>query len=189
MLEGVFLSPFCPFQLGGKVFDLFTEIFLYYDFSVRNFAQNIKVSKHVSFINRVLTIPPFSTQWWSISAMATLWRCAKSRKKKSRTFWEYLIMRTAKTFDSSCRLGRVIFLLFYCINNSLLNFRTLVESEPHQNRIKLLTDDSYFKRIVFEKIVIIQRYIRRLHIFLKCLHCLVTDLPGSPLGKNVSIDR
>lgn len=71
----------------------------------------------------------------------------------------------------------------------LMSFRTLVESESHQNRIKLLTDDTYFKKIVLEKIVIIQRYIRRLHIFLKCLHCLVTDLPGSPLGKNVSIDR
>lgn len=43
VLEELILTPYCPFQLGGKVFDLFTEIFLFYDYSVKNFVQNIKV--------------------------------------------------------------------------------------------------------------------------------------------------
>lgn len=46
VLEKVFLQKTCPFHLGGKVFNLFTDIFLYYDLSVNNFIQNIKVSIH-----------------------------------------------------------------------------------------------------------------------------------------------
>lgn len=41
ILEEVFFP--CPFQLGGNVFNLFTELFLFYDLSVNNFIQNIKV--------------------------------------------------------------------------------------------------------------------------------------------------
>lgn len=43
VLEDVFFTLDCPFQLGGKVFNLFTDIFLFYDFSVSGFIQNIKV--------------------------------------------------------------------------------------------------------------------------------------------------
>lgn len=43
ILEDMFLTLDCPFQLGGKVFNLFTDIFLFYDLSVNNFIQNIKV--------------------------------------------------------------------------------------------------------------------------------------------------
>ncbi|XP_074034723.1 origin recognition complex subunit 3 isoform X2 [Leptinotarsa decemlineata] len=43
VLENVFFTFHCPFQLGGKVFNLFTDIFLFYDLSVNNFIQNIKV--------------------------------------------------------------------------------------------------------------------------------------------------
>lgn len=43
ILEEIFFTLNCPFQLGGRVFNLFTDIFLFYDLSVNNFVQNIKV--------------------------------------------------------------------------------------------------------------------------------------------------
>ncbi|XP_056635382.1 origin recognition complex subunit 3 [Diorhabda sublineata] len=42
VLEKVFFSNVCPFQLGGRVFNLFMELFLFYDLSVNNFIRNIK---------------------------------------------------------------------------------------------------------------------------------------------------
>lgn len=68
----------------------------------------------------------------------------------------------------------------------LMSFRTLVESETYENQIKLLNDDEYFKKVAYEKIILIQKYIKRFHVFLKCLHALVEDLLEMPLGKNVS---
>lgn len=68
----------------------------------------------------------------------------------------------------------------------LPSFRTLVESETYENQIKLLKDDAYFKEVAYEKILLIQRYIKRFHVFLKCLHALVEDLPEQPLGQHVS---
>lgn len=43
VLENILFSPNCPFHLGGKVFNLFTDIFLFYDLSVCGFIQNFKV--------------------------------------------------------------------------------------------------------------------------------------------------
>lgn len=68
----------------------------------------------------------------------------------------------------------------------LLSFRKLVESESYENRIKLLTDDDYFRKILNEEVIKIQKYIRRLHLFLQCLLILVADLPKAPLGKQVN---
>lgn len=67
----------------------------------------------------------------------------------------------------------------------LMSFRKLVESESYENRIKLLTDDNHFRLVLKEEIIKIQKYIRRLHIFLECLLILVADLPQAPLGKQV----
>lgn len=67
----------------------------------------------------------------------------------------------------------------------LISFRKLVEKEPYENRISLLTDDDYFRLVLSEEIIKIQKYIRRLHIFLSCLLILVQDLPKTPLGKQV----
>lgn len=44
ILEEVFFRD-CSFHLGGKVFNLFTDIFLFYDLSVISFLQNVKVSR------------------------------------------------------------------------------------------------------------------------------------------------
>ncbi|KAF6200551.1 hypothetical protein GE061_004994 [Apolygus lucorum] len=41
-LNKVFLTPDCPFQLSGKLFKFFTQVFLFYDFSVNRFIQGVK---------------------------------------------------------------------------------------------------------------------------------------------------
>lgn len=65
------------------------------------------------------------------------------------------------------------------------SFRKLVEDSSYENQIKLLTDDQYFRTVLSEEVVKLQKYIRRLHIFLECLLILVADLPKAPLGKQV----
>lgn len=42
VLEDIFLTHTCPFQLSGKAFDLLTDVFLFYDFSVTGFIQGVK---------------------------------------------------------------------------------------------------------------------------------------------------
>lgn len=42
VIENIFFSDDCPFNLSGKMFTLFTDIFLFYDFSVTGFIQNFK---------------------------------------------------------------------------------------------------------------------------------------------------
>lgn len=69
----------------------------------------------------------------------------------------------------------------------LMSFRKLVENESYENRINLLTDDDYFRAVLSAEIIKIQKYIRRLHIFLECLLILVRDLPKTPLGKQVCL--
>lgn len=67
----------------------------------------------------------------------------------------------------------------------LKSFRKLVENESYENQIKLLTDDEYFGTVLNDEIIKIQKYIRRLHMFMECLLILVADLPKAPLGKQV----
>lgn len=70
----------------------------------------------------------------------------------------------------------------------LKSFRKLVENSSYENQIKLLTNDDYFRTVLNEEIVKLQKYIRRLHIFLECLLILVADLPKAPLGKQVRLN-
>ncbi|XP_026729471.1 origin recognition complex subunit 3 [Trichoplusia ni] len=42
VLEDIFLTHTCPFQLSGKAFELLTDVFLFYDFSVTGLIQSIK---------------------------------------------------------------------------------------------------------------------------------------------------
>ncbi|XP_030747347.1 origin recognition complex subunit 3 isoform X2 [Sitophilus oryzae] len=149
ILENVFLNSFCAFQLGGKIFNLFTDIFLFYDYSVNNFIQNIKYTmmEHFCYGN----------------AMAL---CSLDRNDVKNT----LNIFKSEDFENV---------------RHLKSFRQLVESESYQNQINLLTNDVYLKGVIFENIVILQKYIRRLHIFLRCLYILVSDLPGHPLGKHL----
>lgn len=59
VLENIFFDLSYPFHLGGKVFNLFMDIFLFYDLSVNNFIQNIKVSNIngiLYFITSIVTL-------------------------------------------------------------------------------------------------------------------------------------
>ncbi|XP_018563187.1 origin recognition complex subunit 3 isoform X2 [Anoplophora glabripennis] len=149
ILDDLFFTLDCPFQLGGKVFNLFTDIFLFYDLSVNNFIQNIKyaMAEHFCYGN----------------AMAL---CSFDKKKITQTLTKF----SHEDFENVRRL---------------ISFRKLVENESYENRIKLLTDDEYLKIVLEEEINKIIKYIRRLHIFLKCLLIMVEDLPKAPLGKQV----
>lgn len=42
VLEEIFLTENCPFHVSGKAFELLTDVFLFYDFSVTGFVQGIK---------------------------------------------------------------------------------------------------------------------------------------------------
>lgn len=48
VVEHVFFAEDFPFRLGRKVFNLFTDVFLFYDLSVTGFIKNCKVSRCVS---------------------------------------------------------------------------------------------------------------------------------------------
>lgn len=67
----------------------------------------------------------------------------------------------------------------------VMSFRKLVENESYENRISLLTDDDYLKNVLLQELNKINKYTRRLHVFLKCLLICVEDLPKAPLGKQV----
>lgn len=43
VLEDIFLTPRSSLHLSGKAFELLTDVFLFYDFSVTGLLQSIKV--------------------------------------------------------------------------------------------------------------------------------------------------
>lgn len=67
----------------------------------------------------------------------------------------------------------------------LLSFRKLVEASPPKERIQLLTDDTHFKEVLQKELIKLHEYLYMFHVFLKCLHVMVADLPKYPLGKQV----
>lgn len=62
VVEHVFFADDFPFRLGRKVFNLFTDVFLFYDLSVTGFIKNCKVSRCVlgrcgTLITSVMMMP------------------------------------------------------------------------------------------------------------------------------------
>ncbi|CAH1997449.1 unnamed protein product [Acanthoscelides obtectus] len=149
VLENAFFDTNFPFHLGGNIFNLFIDLFLFYDLSVNNFITNVKyaMAEHFCFGNAM--------------SLCTL------SKPQTREMVENF---THNDFENV---------------RQLLSFRKLVESETYENRIKLLTDDDYFKDVLIKHLRSIQKYLRRFHLFLKVLHVLVNDLPKAPLGKKI----
>nr|CAH7723359.1 unnamed protein product [Callosobruchus chinensis] len=149
VLENAFFNTNFPFHLGGRVFNMFVDLFLFYDLSVNNFITNIKYAMAEHFCSG------------NVMSLCTL------SKSEAR---EMLEMFTHDDFENA---------------RHLLSFRKLVEDQTYENRIKLLTDDAYFKEVMMEHLKTIQKYLRRFHLFLKLLHVLVNDLPKAPLGKKI----
>lgn len=58
VLENTVFCTNIPFKLTGRAFQLLTDIFLFYDFSVENFLQSYKVA--ILFVpDSQLISPPF----------------------------------------------------------------------------------------------------------------------------------
>lgn len=55
-VEKVFLTGYCPFQLGRKVFKFLTDVFLFYDFSVEGFIKGVKYCMLEHFYNSELSV-------------------------------------------------------------------------------------------------------------------------------------
>lgn len=68
ILEDIILTPTCSITLSGKVFNLLTEIFLYYDLSINSFMQAFKVgvfSYALYLISYSLIFFQHSTAYWN----------------------------------------------------------------------------------------------------------------------------
>lgn len=63
VLEKVFLTSECPFQLSGKVFQYLTDTFLFYDFSVSTFIKGIQFAlmDHFYYSNLSVLCAPYSS--------------------------------------------------------------------------------------------------------------------------------
>ncbi|EFA03157.1 origin recognition complex subunit 3 [Tribolium castaneum] len=147
ILENILFSRQCPFHLGGKVFNLFTDIFLFYDLSVSGFIQNFKYAMLEHFC------------YGNVMAL-----CQRKHIKQIISDFSHDDLENARR---------------------LMSFRKLVESESPEARIALLTDDNYFRNVLLREVRKIVAYLPNLHLFLRCLHVLVGDLPKAPLGKQV----
>lgn len=66
-----------------------------------------------------------------------------------------------------------------------MSFRRFVESSPPGERVLLLTDDAHLRNVLPKELRKLQEHVYLFHVFLKCLHVLVADLPRCPLGKQL----
>lgn len=67
----------------------------------------------------------------------------------------------------------------------VFSFRKFVEAASPRDRISMLTDDDYLKKILAKELKRLHEYLYTFHVFLRCLHVMVADLPKYPLGKQV----
>ncbi|KAK4880016.1 hypothetical protein RN001_008162 [Aquatica leii] len=134
IIENVLLSDDCPFHVGGNVFNCFTEIFLYYDLSVKRFVQNFKYAMLEHFCSS------------NIMALCTNPRNVSNVIQK-------------------------------LTNDDLDKLKNIVAYNASKN------ED--FKNVLADKIKNYYAYLNAFHLFLKCLHILVHDLPNAPLGNQV----
>lgn len=148
ILENVFFTGHCPFSLSGNVFNLLTDIFLFYNLSVTGFVKHFKFAmmEHFSRGNE------FSL-------------CT------NKNFKHILDQFSHEDFESL---------------RHIYSFRDLVEGESsYKNQLKLLQDDDYLRDVVLIKLEKLRKYTFCLHLFIRCLHVLVNDLPKTPLGKQI----
>ncbi|KAH0947979.1 hypothetical protein HN011_007458 [Eciton burchellii] len=148
VLDATVFSSTIPFRLTGRAFQLLTDIFLFYDFSVDNFLQNYKICMIQHFYDN------------DVSSLC----CQSSDVKK----------RISKLSDENIAEIRSL--------PSIAKYLKVSSEVTHGND-KLSNEE--FKKMLESLLRKFHDYMDVFLIVLRCLHCLVASLPGSPIGKQL----
>ncbi|CAG5076045.1 Similar to ORC3: Origin recognition complex subunit 3 (Spermophilus citellus) [Cotesia congregata] len=146
ILEGTVFSGKTPFMLTGRAFQLLTDIFLFYDFSVDSFLQGYKLCMFQHFFGNNLT----------------------SLCCNRKTIDQAIGKLSTEDLDDIRRLPSVV-----------------KYTEKHKIKGKEDMDDESLKWLVGKFLQQFHDSTSGFFIILKCLHYLVSSLPGSPLGKQL----
>lgn len=147
VLESTVFSSKIPFKLIGRAFQLLTDIFLFYDFSVDNFLQNFKICMIQHFYDN------------DISSL-----CCKPKYIKERI--------SELTDENIADIKNLPSIAKY-----LKTFNKVTNSDKLSNK--------EFKELLEQFLNEFHKFMNQFLIILRCLHCLVAPLPGSPMGKQL----
>ncbi|XP_012525761.2 origin recognition complex subunit 3 isoform X2 [Monomorium pharaonis] len=148
ILESTVFSTKIPFKLIGRAFQLLTDIFLFYDFSVDNFLQNYKICMIQHFYEN------------NVSSL-----CCQPKDIKER-----ISRLTDKNIADIKSLPSIA--------------KYLKAFSEVENGDKELSDEE-FMELLEQLLNKFHKFMDQFLIVLRCLHCLVTSLPGSPMGKQL----
>ncbi|XP_012054766.1 PREDICTED: origin recognition complex subunit 3 [Atta cephalotes] len=144
VLENTVFSTKIPFKLIGRAFQLLTDIFLFYDFSVDNFLQNYKICMIQHFYK---------------NDASSLCCQPKHIKKKISEL-------TAENIAEIKSLPSIA--------------KYLKTSNGDKN-----LSDKEFMELLEQLLNKFHKFMNQFLIVLRCLHCMVASLPGSPMGKQL----
>ncbi|XP_071646332.1 origin recognition complex subunit 3 [Temnothorax longispinosus] len=148
VLENTVFSTKIPFKLIGRAFQLLTDIFLFYDFSVDNFLQNYKICMIQHFYeNNVTSL------------------CCQPKDIKER-----LSKLTAENIADIKSLPSIA---------KYLKASNEIVSEEEE------LSDKEFMELLEQLLNKFHKFMDQFLIMLRCLHCLIASLPGSPMGKQL----
>ncbi|XP_018366065.1 PREDICTED: origin recognition complex subunit 3 [Trachymyrmex cornetzi] len=146
VLENTVFSTKIPFKLIGRAFQLLTDIFLFYDFSVDNFLQNYKICMIQHFYK---------------NDASSLCCQPKDIKKKISEL-------TAENITEI---------------KSLPSIAKYLKTSNASGDKKL--SDKEFMELLEQLLNKFHKFMNQFLIVLRCLHCMVASLPGSPMGKQL----
>ncbi|XP_012254111.2 origin recognition complex subunit 3 isoform X2 [Athalia rosae] len=149
VFEGIVLSTETSFKLTGRAFQLLTDIFLFYDFSVRGFLEGYKLCMMQHFYGN------------NINALC----CNKKDEIKSK-----ISALTSADLKEIMKLDSIA---------------KYIQELPKEKRESLRDDEFEFKELLLTLMNQIFDFTWTFQIFLKCLHCVTSDLPNAPLGKQL----
>ncbi|XP_012225916.1 origin recognition complex subunit 3 isoform X2 [Linepithema humile] len=148
VLENTVFSSKIPFKLIGRAFQLLTDIFLFYDFSVDNFLQNYKICMIQHFYDN-----------------NTTFLCCKPKNIKKRI--------STLTDENIADIKNLPSIAKY-----------LKMSGEVKNENNTLSNVE-FKELLETLLNKFHKFMDQFLIILRCLHCMVASLPGSPMGKQL----
>ncbi|XP_032671953.1 origin recognition complex subunit 3 [Odontomachus brunneus] len=150
VLESTVFSTEIPFKLIGRAFQLLTDIFLFYDFSVDHFLQNYKICMVQHFYDN------------NISSL-----CCHPKDIKRR-------ISKLTDEDIADIKGLPSIAKYLKTSSGSTNGK---DDDEH--------GDEKFKELLKTLLSKFHGFMHQFLIVLRCLHCLVTSLPGSPMGKQL----